>query len=580
MRIIVIVGGVLSGLGKGIVTCSIGKMLQQYGFSVTSIKIDPYINYDAGTMRPTEHGEVWVTDDGGEIDQDLGNYERFLNIDIPKMNNITTGKVYKNVIEKERKGAYLGKTVQFIPHIPDEIKRIIKEAGKGYDFILVEMGGNVGDYENIPFLFATKSLEMELGNKNVNHVLVTYLPVPGHIGEMKTKPTQHAIMMLRQHGITPDIIIGRGERAMDVERKSKIELYANIGREDVISCPDVKTIYEVPLVLERDGLGSRLLKKFKIKAKKQADWSRWEEKVNIIKNASNEISICIIGKYVDTGDFSLHDSYISVNEALVHAGAHLNSRINIDWVDSKTFEKDNTKVEELKKYDGIVVPGGFGSSGVEGKIMAAEFARKNNIPYLGLCYGMQLALVEHARNVCMLEGAHTTEVEPNTKYAVIDVLPEQKKILAESQYGATMRLGAYAAILKNDTLIAGIYKNTGRLDKDIERLAILKKKKDELFRVGILDDKSDVILERHRHRYEVNPRFIEAFEKNGVVFSGKHVRADGQELMEFMELKGHPCFIGTQGHPEFKSRIEDPAPMFVKFVESAILNSAKTRNKN
>ena len=564
MKIIFTFGGVISGVGKGVVSSSIGKILKEYGFSVTMIKIDPYINSDAGTMRPTEHGEVWVTNDGGEIDQDLGNYERFLNKDMPKINNITSGQVYSQIIEEERSGEFLGETVQFIPHVPEEIVNRIKAAGKGYDFVVVEVGGTVGDYENIPFLFAAKRLEVELNKDNIVYVLVTYLPIPSNLGEMKTKPTQHAIMMLREYGLFPDFIIGRSSREMDKVRKKKIETYSNISCDYILSCPDVDNIYKVPLVLEKQGFGSKLMKLTKTRAKKNIDWSAWEKIIKKMNKPKNRVKIAIVGKYIDIGDFTLKDSYISVQEALKHAGAYLDTGVDIDWIDSKKLEQTD-QLTILKNYDGIIVPGGFGSSGVEGKINAIRVCRENKIPYLGLCFGMQLAIIEIARNICNLEGAHTTEICPETKYPVIDILPSQKEIIKKSAYGGTMRLGAYAAILDPNSKIFEFYKKTGRLEEDMKKINTLPEK-----RLGIVDNEKNIIFERHRHRYEVNPEFVDILKKHGVIFSGKHIRADGQELMEFIELKDHPCFIATQGHPEFKSRPESPSPMFVALVDAAL----------
>ncbi|MEM7819598.1 MAG: CTP synthase (glutamine hydrolyzing) [Candidatus Aenigmatarchaeota archaeon] len=569
MRIITVVGGVISGVGKGVAASSIGKILQEYGYSVTIVKIDPYINFDAGTLRPTEHGEVWVTDDGGEIDQDLGNYERFLGYEIPKKNNITTGQIYKELIDRERRGEFLGQTVQFIPHVPNEIKRRIRECEKfdnnKYDFVIVEIGGTIGDYENLPYLFAMKSFEVELGKENVAHILVSYLPVPDNIGEMKTKPTQQAIKMMIEHGITPDFVLCRSIKPLDDVRKKKIETYANIPIEHIISAPDVKSIYLVPLNFEKENLGEKILKRFNLKPKKTPDWTRWKTLVDRIENPKRTIKIAMVGKYVDTGDFCLPDSYISINQSLEHAGAELDLKVNIEWIDAKLFEKNSEELKRLNNYDGIIVPGGFGASGVEGKISTIKFARENKIPYLGLCYGMQLAVVEYARNVCGLKDAHTTEVEPNTKNPVVDILPTQKKILELSEYGGTMRLGAYAAILKKDTKVFELYKN--RLEYDKEKIEKFKNSGQE-FRLGILNPNDIVIFERHRHRYEVNPKYIELLEKNGLVFSGYHHRLDSTKLMEFIELPNHPFFIGTQAHPEFNSKFGNASPLFLGFVKA------------
>jgi CTP synthase len=570
-KYIVVAGGVISGVGKGVSTASLGKILQEYGYSVTAVKIDPYINYDAGTMRPTEHGEVWVTDDGGEIDQDLGNYERFFGRDIPKINNLTTGQIYKSVIEKERRGEYLGKTVQFIPHIPEEIKNRIIEAGKGFDFVLVEIGGTVGDYENVPFLFAMKSLERDLGNKNVIYFLVTYLLVPRHTEEMKTKPTQQAIRMLNEHtGIFPDFILCRAPVPLDEVRKKKIEKYANINSNFIISEPDIDTIYRIPLDLEKENLGLKILDKFKIEPKKKPDWTRWEDLVNKITNPARKIKIAMVGKYVDIGNFMLSDSYVSVNQALIHAGANLDTGVEIEWIDAKSLEKNEDIVKKLCNYRGIIIPGGFGGSGVEGKIKAIKFARENNIPFLGLCYGMQLALVEFARNVCMMEGANTTEVNKDTPYPVIDILPTQKELIEKNGYGGTMRLGAYAAILEKDSKVFRLYKEIGRLIEDEKRIELLKTKKSQRFRLGVFKEGDIIVLERHRHRYEVSPKYISLLKEKGIRFSGHHIREDGAKLMEFIELPNHKYFVATQGHPEFKSRLEAPAPLFYGFVKACL----------
>lgn len=569
-RYIIIMGGVISGVGKGYATASIGKILQQYGYTATAIKIDPYINYDAGTLRPTEHGEVWVTDDGGEIDQDLGSYERFLGIEIPKRNNITTGQIYSAVIEKERKGEYLGETVQFIPHIPDEIKRRIKEAGKGYNFVLVEIGGTVGDYENIPFLFATKSLEVEVGRKNIVYILLTFLPIPSHIAEMKTKPTQQAIKMLSESGIFPDFILCRAARPLDKVRKKKIETYANISADYVISAPDIDVMPSIPLNFERENLGRKILDKFGLKPKRTPDWSVWKEYVRRIESPQWKVKIALVGKYVDIGDYNLSDAYISVNQALIHAGAAQNCRVEINWIDSKKLETDFNEVQNLENYHGIIVPGGFGTSGVEGKIKAIRFSRERGIPFLGLCYGLQWAVVEYARNVCGLKDANSTEVNPKTKYPVVDILPYQRKVVSESRYGGTMRLGAYAAKLKPESKVCKLYRETNRITKDRAKIKRLRSDGTQSFRLGVLKDFRDVVLERHRHRYEVSPKYLKLLEKKGLLFSGYHITQDGTKLVEFLEIPSHPFFLATQAHPEFKSNLENPSPLFLGFVRAAL----------
>ena len=563
MKYIVVVGGVLSGVGKGVATASIGRILKEYGFKTTAVKIDPYINVDAGTLRPTEHGEVWVTDDGGEIDQDLGSYERFLGQDLPKKNNITTGQVYLTVIERERRGEYLGKTVQFIPHIPDEIKRRVREAGEGYEVCIVEIGGTIGDYENIPFLFAMKSLEREIGKENLIYVLLTYLPIPTHINEMKTKPTQQAIKLLSEHGIFPDIILCRAKVPLDEIRKKKIETYANIDAEYVISAPDVESVYQVPLNFEKENLGKKILDKLHLIPRKTPDWSGWERLVKRIMNPEKLIDIGMVGKYIDIGEFTLTDSYISVNHAIEHAGAHLGVRLKINWIDAKRLEEGDP-AELLKGLKGIIVPGGFGTSGIEGKINAIRYARENNIPYLGLCLGMQLAVIEFSRNVIGLRDANSSEFDINTPHPVIDLLPKQREILMTKRYGASMRLGAYVAALKRGKVM-DLYTKTKRMEKDRLRLGAL-----EPFRVGKTDLSGPVVIERHRHRYEVNPEYIEKIENAGLKFTGYHITEEDEPLMEFIELPGHPYFVATQSHPEFKSRLEDPAPLFLGFGKAVV----------
>lgn len=568
-KFIFVVGGVLSGVGKGIATVSIAKIVKSYGYKVTAIKIDPYINYDAGTLRPTEHGEVWVTDDGGEIDQDLGSYERFLSVDIPKINNITTGQVYKEVIDRERAGKYLGSTVQFIPHIPEEIIRRIGEASKGFEISLVEIGGTIGDYENIPYLFAVKSLSRIRGRDNVAVVMLAYLPMPSHIGEMKTKPTQQAIKQLSEHTIFPDIILCRAREPLDSVRKKKIEIYANIQTEYVISAPDVDCVYEVPINFEREGLGKKLLKRLNLSPRKEPDWTKWTSLVEVITDSSRRVKIGMVCKYLDTGEFTVKDSYISVREALQHAGSREGVGVDIKWIDAKDIEENGTGI--LDGIDGMVVPGGFGTSGIEGKIEAIHYSRKNKIPFIGLCLGMQLALVEFARNEMGMEGANSSESDPKTPYPVIDLLTEQEELLKESRYGSSMRLGAYAARLNRGSRVYQLYEETGRLAKDRKKLENIK----EDFRIGIIDEKDPVILERHRHRYEVNPYYISDFEKAGILFSGVHQPVQGEPLMEFLELSDHPFFVATQAHPEFKSRFEDPSPPFVGFIKSVVLRKTQ-----
>jgi len=530
---IVVTGGVISGLGKGITTASIGKILQLHGYKVTAMKIDPYMNYDAGTLRPTEHGEVWVTEDGGEIDQDLGHYERFLDIDIPKHHNITTGQVYGAVIEKERQGKYLGKTVQPIPHVTDEIKERIRRPAKesNWDFVLVEIGGTVGDYENVLFLEAVRQMKLE-GDK-VLYVHVTYVPVLNTLGEAKTKPTQHSVKLLREIGIQPDFVITRSEKPLDDVRREKIALFCNMHQDDVISDSNIDNVYAVTLLFEKQELCKKILKKLNLRRSRN-NFRGWEKFIKKIRTLKNPVTIGIVGKYFDIGTSQLSDSYISVIEAVKHAAWNNNLKPEIKWIDSKVFEKNPKKLSMLDKLDGIIVPGGFGLSGMDGKIKTIRYAREHKIPYLGLCLGMQLAVVEFARDVCNMDGAHSTECDKNTPYPVIDFIPEQVKIIRDSRYGATMRLGGYPAILKDGTIIRKLYGESK-------------------------------VSERHRHRYEVNPKYVEDLEKCGLVFSG---RSPDGVLMEFMELPNHPYFVGTQAHPEFKSRPMKPSPLFDGLIKA------------
>lgn len=535
-KYIFVVGGVMSGVGKGITTSSIGAILKARGFNVTALKIDPYINVDAGTMNPTEHGEVFVLDSGLETDQDMGNYERFLEVTLPSENYMTTGSVYETVIHKERNLEYKGKCVEVVPHIPLEvIDRIEKASEKSNsDITLIEIGGTVGEYQNILFLEAARMMRIKHPD-DVITIMVSYLPIPSKVGEMKTKPTQYAVRTLNGAGIQPDFIIARSETFLDQRRKEKIAMFCNIPERDVISAPDIESIYEVPLNFERDDLSRLILKKLGLKYKK-TDLKKWYGLVEKIKNPKGTAKIGIVGKYFDTGDFVLSDAYISVIEAVKHAAYHNHVKPQIDWISSEIFEKNPEKLEDLKKYDGIVIPGGFGSRGIEGKIKAIEFLRKNKIPFLGLCYGMQLAVIEYARNVLGLKDANTTEVNRNTKNPVIDIMPEQKKNLEDGNYGATMRLGSYPAALKKGSLANKAY--------------------------GAVK-----ISERHRHRWEVNPKYIERLEKAGLVFSGKS--PDGK-LMEITELPQsmHPFFMASQFHPELKTSPLEGHPMFNEFIKA------------
>ncbi len=526
----------MSGIGKGVAVASIAKILKSKGFSVTAVKIDPYINVDAGTMNPVEHGEVFVTEDGDECDQDIGNYERFLDEDITRVNYITTGRVYQTVINKERNLEYGGRCVEVVPDIPNEVISRIKKAAKKHkaDFILIEIGGTVGEYQNMLFLEAARMLKLQ-HPKDVLFAMVSYLPVPSIIGEMKTKPTQTAVRTLNAAGIQPDIILARSSYPVDEPRKRKISIFCNVAKEDVISAPDIKTIYEIPVNFEKDNLGNRILKKFKLRAKKNnmQDWNRLVKAINKFKKP---VKIAMVGKYFESGEFTLMDSYISVIESIKHAAWSLKRKPEIYWLSAEEYEKNPRKLQELKKYDGVIVPGGFGTRGVEGKIKAIEFCRKKRIPFLGLCYGLQLAVVEFARDVCGLKGACSTEFNSKCPYPVIDVMPEQKALIKEKRMGGTMRLGAYRCKIAPKTMA---FKAYGKLE----------------------------VSERHRHRFEVNNAYREALEAKGLVVSGVNPERD---LVEIIELKNHPFFLATQFHPEFKSRPLRPHPLFKEFIRAAI----------
>ena len=534
-KYIFVVGGVMSGVGKGITTASISRILQGRGYNVSCIKADPYINVDAGTMNPIEHGEVFVTEDGDETDQDIGNYERFLNKNIYKTNYMTTGRVYQTVIAKERNLEYKGKCVQVVPHVPQEIRNRIEKAQEktGADIIVIEIGGTVGEYENLLFLEAARYMKFE-NPDDVLFVMVTYLPIPSKLGEMKTKPTQHAVRNLNSAGIQADFIIARSRVGVDDPRRKKIAIHCNVKREDVISAPDIDSIYEVPLNFEKDGLGNRIIEKFGLKKTKK-DLTEWKAMVKKMKAAKKQVDIGIVGKYFATGDFCLADSYISVIEAIKHAGVANGAKVNLHWINTSEIEKNGTRF--LSKYDGIIVPQGWGSRGSEGKIKTIEFCRKNNKPYFGLCYGMQMAVIEFARNVCGFKDANCAEVDSKTSYPVIHIMPGQEELIARKGYGGTIRLGGWPCKIVKGTHLARAYaKKFG---------------------------KKTTISERHRHRYEFNNEYREELEKNGLTIAG--TSPDGK-IVEAIEITDHPFFIGTQFHPEYISRPLDPHPLFVEFV--------------
>jgi len=533
-KYIFVVGGVMSGVGKGVTTASIGQILQARGYNVSAIKMDPYINVDAGTMNPIEHGEVFVTEDGDETDQDVGNYERFLNKNIYRENYMTTGRVYQTVINRERNLEYKGKCVQVVPHIPQEIRDRIDRAVEktGAEIMIIEVGGTVGEYENLLFLEAARVMKLYHPN-DVLFVMVSYLPVPNMIGEMKTKPTQHAVHNLQAAGIQPDFIVARSERPIDNARREKLSINCSVPVEAVIAAPDASSIYDIPLNFEKDNLSERILKRFNLPVKHSNNLA-WKKMVNAIKTADKTVNVGIVGKYFSSGDFSLGDSYISVIEAIKHAGAANHCKVKINWLSAEDVEKDG--VEVLKGMDGIIVPQGWGGRGAEGKIKTIRYCREKKIPYFGLCYGMQMAVIEFARDVAKLKDANSAEVDPKTTNPVIHIMPGQAELIKEKGYGGTIRLGGWPC-----KIIAGTH-----LAKAYQKFTAKK-----------------IISERHRHRYEFNNAYREMFEKLGLTIAG--TSPDGQ-IVEAIEIANHPFFIGVQFHPEYISRPLSPHPLFVEFI--------------
>jgi CTP synthase len=528
-KYIFITGGVVSSLGKGITAASLGALLKARNLQVTIQKLDPYLNLDPGTMNPYQHGEVFVTDDGAETDLDLGHYERFLDISLSRKNNYTTGQIYDQVLTRERRGDYLGATVQVIPHVTQAIKEAILSVGEGVDLVICEIGGTVGDIESLPFLEAIRQLRYDLGPENVCYIHVTLVPYLSHADELKTKPTQHSVRELLSTGIQPDIILCRSEKELPREVKEKIALFCNVKVENVISAVNTDTIYRVPLLLHKEGLDDRVIERLGIwtGSPKLKEWEDWIARYDQIQKS---VTIGIVGKYVH-----LRDSYKSLHEALVHAGVANGVHVRMEYVDSELLEKTDPALI-LKDLDGILVPGGFGSRGIEGKISAIRYAREHKIPFLGICLGMQLSIVETARSILRWEKANSTEFDPHTPYPVIDLLPDQKKV---QKKGGTMRLGSYPAIIKEDTLAYSLYEET-------------------------------TIFERHRHRYEVNNRFLSPLMEGGLIFSGT---SPSGELVEIVERRDHPWFLGCQFHPEFKSRPFKPHPLFKGFISAAIAYS-------
>ncbi|MEA2701596.1 MAG: synthase [Candidatus Parcubacteria bacterium] len=535
-KYIFVIGGVMSGVGKGVATSSMGLLLQERGYKVNLVKIDPYLNVDAGTMNPTEHGEVFVLKSGLETDQDMGNYERFLNRDLGPEDYMTSGMVYKTVIDNERALRYGGKCVEAVPHVRDEILRRIEAAASHNDsrVSVIEIGGTVGDFQNALFIDAARVMKLKRPD-DVLFVMVSYLPVPGTLGEMKTKPTQSAVRELNSYGVQPDFIVARSTGAMDERRKEKLAISCNVRPDRIISAPDVHSIYDVPLNFAKDDLGDLLLEALQLPKDSPADFEAWNDFVKRLKGEHPEVSIGIVGKYFDTGDFVLSDAYLSVIEALKFSGAELGLKPKIEWVNAKDIEKGDTEI--LKQYDGIIVPGGFGETGIEGKIKTARFCRENRIPYFGLCYGMHMLVIEYARNIAGLEGAHTAEIDPESPHPVIDVMHDQKAHMERGDYGGTMRLGTYPCALKDGTVAREAYQN-------------------------------ESVDERHRHRYEVNNAYLDTLTSKGLVFSG--TSPDGK-LMEIAELpkSEHPFYLGCQFHPELQARPLAPHPLFTAFLKAS-----------
>jgi CTP synthase len=529
-KYIFVTGGVVSGLGKGITSASLGNLLKSRGLSIVNQKLDPYINVDPDTMNPFQHGEVFVTEDGATTDLDLGHYERFTGVNLRKDANVTTGSIYRKVIERERKGDYLGATVQVIPHITDEIKRRIKGISNDVDVQITEIGGTVGDIEILPFLEAARQIRKELGSENVMFIHVTLVPFIGPSTELKTKPTQHSVSMLRGYGISPDLIVLRSDRGLDEDIKNKVSLFCDVSYENVINAPDLDDIYDVPLKMHSEGLDAAVDKRLNLDTI-EPELQDWKNMLDLKKEATKDVEIAILGKY-----FGLPDSYMSVVESLKHACLQNKVNLNLHWIDA-----DNYDNEDLSNLDGVVVPGGFGVRGIEGKISAIQYLRENKVPFLGICLGLQCAVIEYARNVCGISDANSSEFSQNTKDFVIDLLPNQD--LDKDDVGASMRLGTYPCKIEKNTLTSEIYKD-------------------------------EVIYERHRHRYEVNNKYRDTLEENGLIFSGL---SPDNNLVEMIELKDHPFFVASQFHPEFKSRPWAPSPIFNSFIKSA---SIKTQNKN
>ena len=531
-KYVFVTGGVTSSLGKGIIAASLAKLLQERGYSVTIQKLDPYINIDPGTLNPYEHGECYVTDDGAETDLDLGHYERFLNIPTSQANNVTTGRIYQSVINKERKGEFLGKTVQVIPHITDEIKHRIQILGNtgDYDIVITEIGGTVGDIESLPYIEAVRQMQWELGENNAIVIHLTLVPYLAAAGELKTKPTQHSVKMLMQSGVSPNILVCRSEHEISDDIKRKLALFCNVKKENVIQSLDAETIYDVPTLMFKEGLDYVVLDKLNLSTRKQPKLTKWNKFLERHKNPNSSIEIALVGKYVE-----LHDSYKSITEAFIHAGAANKTKVNVRWVHSEELTPENA-AEKLAGVNGVLVAPGFGDRGIEGKIAAVQYIRENNIPFLGICLGMQMAVIEFARNVLNLKGANSTEMDEKVKYPVINLMEEQKGV---TEKGGTMRLGAWDCQIEQDSKVYEAYKE-------------------------------ELISERHRHRYEFNNDFKAQIEKAGMRATGVNPKTG---LVEIVEIPSHPWFVGVQYHPEYKSTVLNPHPLFVSFIKAALKHS-------
>ena len=565
-RYIFVSGGVISGIGKGVTAASVGFLLESAGYKVVPVKCDAYVNVDAGTIRPQEHGEVFVTEDGIETDQDLGHYERFLHLNLTRDSYVTTGQIYQHIIEQERNFYYQGEDVEVVPHVPEEIIRRINQAGKRHkaDFIIVEIGGTVGEYQNVLFLEANRILKFR-EKAPVVHVHVAYLPTPKHLGEMKSKPVQTSVRLLNESMIQPDFIVGRAIKPLDNPRIERLSQFCNIDRENIISSPYVNSIYEIPVIYKKQNFDRKILAKFGLKNKTHKNishiysFTKWDHNIRKIKKIKKRVKVMIVGKYQKTGDYLLPDAYVCVLESIRHAGWNQNCEPDIAWLNAESIEKNPRLLNDLKNIDGLIIPQGWGKRGVEGKIMAIQYVREQKIPYLGLCFGMQLALVEYARHVLKLKDANSQEVDPSSHHLVVHLMPNQTEYLAKKQFGGTIRLGAWPCTLTSETELAQIYLES------------------EFTQYLMSNEKPLIVNERHRHRYEFNLKYLNQYQQSGLIISGY---SPDKKLVEAIELpkSTHPYFIGVQFHPEYKSRILTPHPIFISFIKSCLNQQTKKRS--